>query len=349
MAWYKSGTVTVTNNSKVVTGTGTAWVQGASVGEAFFGPDQRIYEIEAINSSTSLTLTYNYAGATAGGQAYSIVPTQGYIRDLAAQAAQLIQDFGTVANQAGAGKFAAGSAIAPSVRGVADENTGVNLPGGDVLQFMTGGTSRLNIGANGVSLFTSDAVAPTLGISGGYGALGLSVGYGDGATGLLSNLRMFSTYGIGFGPSVSGTPVPVGENSHWFDVRTGNTGVRGALYVGGSIRAGQTGPWAGEAYTFQSNGGNNSLTAVFGGTAGGNVSFYSQNGAAASTAACSVWINAAGNTSRSINCGGTVNASGSDYAEYHRKAPQLLDAQATIAKGQIVGFYCARRDHRPLE
>ena len=53
MAWYRTGTVAVTNNSNVVTGTGTSWVDGASIGETFLGPDAQVYEITSIVSGTS--------------------------------------------------------------------------------------------------------------------------------------------------------------------------------------------------------------------------------------------------------------------------------------------------------
>lgn len=57
-------------------------------------------------------------------------------------------------------------------------------------------------------------------------------------------------------------------------------------------------------------------------------------GSAANAAACTMRINGQSVTSRSINAGGTINASGADYAEYERKR----DDCAEFAKGQIVGF-----------
>lgn len=72
--------------------------------------------------------------------------------------------------------------------------------------------------------------------SGWFGA-----GNGDGASSTTSNLAMRSSYGIGFGPSIDGQPVPKSGLSHWFDTRTGNAGMRGALDVGGLITA-QTPP-----------------------------------------------------------------------------------------------------------
>jgi hypothetical protein len=69
---YSTGTVAVTNGSKVVTGSGTAWTT------ANRGRGDRIliggvnYTIAAVSSQTSLLLTTPYVGATASGLAYTI-------------------------------------------------------------------------------------------------------------------------------------------------------------------------------------------------------------------------------------------------------------------------------------
>lgn len=47
------------------------------------------------------------------------------------------------------GKFAAGTVAAPSLRGTADENTGLRFAGNDILQLITGGVVRLQIAADG--------------------------------------------------------------------------------------------------------------------------------------------------------------------------------------------------------
>ncbi len=149
MAWYRAGTVAVTNNSNVVTGTGTDWVDAVALGETLLGPDGQVYEIASIVSGVSLRISPNYKGATAAAQAYAVMPTQGYLRDLAAQAAALVASYQAVRDGAGAGKFPAGTAAAPSLRAAADENTGVNLPGADVLQLVTAGVAQLAIAADG--------------------------------------------------------------------------------------------------------------------------------------------------------------------------------------------------------
>lgn len=80
---YSTGTVTTSNGSPTVTGSGTGWSQdalGSSAGDpprggrAFirFGTEDRVYEISHAGSATSLTLSENYAGSGTSGQAYEI-------------------------------------------------------------------------------------------------------------------------------------------------------------------------------------------------------------------------------------------------------------------------------------
>jgi hypothetical protein len=52
-----------------------------------------------------------------------------------------------------------------------------------------------------------------------------------------------------------------------------------------------------------------------------------------STAAAGIWVGKNSSNSRSINAGGTVNASGADYAEYMEKAGEFF-----IAKGDVCGI-----------
>ena len=98
MAWYEEGTVKVTVNSAIVTGTGTKWMAAARQGEAFVAPDGRLYEVANIASDTSLTLSKPYCGVSATGQQYALAPMQGYVKELADRAAQLLpvlSDLGT--------------------------------------------------------------------------------------------------------------------------------------------------------------------------------------------------------------------------------------------------------------
>jgi hypothetical protein len=174
MAWYKTGTVTVTNNSATVTGSGTNFVSGAQVGFGFQGPNGLVYEVTAINSSTSLTITPAYGGSTASGQAYAIVPTQGLTAALASDVTDLITDYQAVADNAGAGKFGDGSAASPGIRFVNDQDTGffkdtaneiaVSVAGAKVGEFTSTGINGTVIGGTtpAAGNFTTVDVTGTL-------------------------------------------------------------------------------------------------------------------------------------------------------------------------------------------
>ncbi|WP_303698689.1 phage tail protein [Pseudomonas aeruginosa] len=94
MAWYSSGTVTVTANSPTVTGAGTQFSSNARVGDAFRGPDGRWYEVTNVASSTVISIKPNYQGSTASGQSYAVAPILGYDKDLSDR-------FNLIANQWG--------------------------------------------------------------------------------------------------------------------------------------------------------------------------------------------------------------------------------------------------------
>ena len=80
MVWYSVGTVNVTNNSNSVTGTGVNFTANTRTGDAFIGPDGRIYEVVNIPGSLNITISPNYLGDTATNQAYRVVPVQGYVK-----------------------------------------------------------------------------------------------------------------------------------------------------------------------------------------------------------------------------------------------------------------------------
>lgn len=77
-AWYRAGTVAVTNGNPNVVGVGTLWLTQASVGDIFLGPDLVEYEITSITDDTHLALrqingTAAYAGTTNSAQVYAII------------------------------------------------------------------------------------------------------------------------------------------------------------------------------------------------------------------------------------------------------------------------------------
>ncbi|VVN87719.1 hypothetical protein PS718_01629 [Pseudomonas fluorescens] len=94
MPWYKTGTVSVAQNSNAVIGTGTAFIANSRVGDGFRGPDGRWYEVTNIASNTALSISPNYEGPTVTDGFYSIMPVQGYQKDLSDQVRAILNDYG---------------------------------------------------------------------------------------------------------------------------------------------------------------------------------------------------------------------------------------------------------------
>jgi hypothetical protein len=96
MPWYKSGTVSVAQNSNAVIGTGTAFIANSRVGDAFRGPDGGWYEVTNIASDTALSISPNYQGSTNVSGVYALAPMQGYVKDSADALRSLVNQFGGV-------------------------------------------------------------------------------------------------------------------------------------------------------------------------------------------------------------------------------------------------------------
>lgn len=95
MPWYKSGTVSVTQNSNAVIGTGTAFLANSRVGDAFRGPDGAWYEVINIASDTAMAIAPNYQGATNAAGVYALAPMQGYVKDSADALRALVNAYGS--------------------------------------------------------------------------------------------------------------------------------------------------------------------------------------------------------------------------------------------------------------
>lgn len=155
MAWVR-GTAAFTSGSTTVTSSGADWLAAAvAAGDAVLGPDNRLYEIDAVTGATSLRLVRAYAGATAAAGTYDIAPLQQRNRTLALAVNQLIADYQAVLDGAGAGRFASGSAAAPGVTFNTDRDTGVSNPAADVLALSVGGVEALRAVPGGIAVGTN--------------------------------------------------------------------------------------------------------------------------------------------------------------------------------------------------
>ncbi len=190
MAWYSAGTVSVTNGSKVVTGSGTAWFGALQAGWGFVGPDGRVVEIDTVDSATIVTLKRNYQGSTASGQSYGIFPTNALDSTLANRLQALIENYQGVYDAAGQGKFSNGTLSAPGIRFEADPDTGVRRPASNTIALTAGGADKLSVSGNTASgdVVQSSARDATAGKLLTVGAFGLGSAAVVSATGDLDDI-----------------------------------------------------------------------------------------------------------------------------------------------------------------
>ncbi|RMV44444.1 tail fiber domain-containing protein [Pseudomonas syringae group genomosp. 3] len=94
MPWYKAGTVSVTQNSNAVIGSGTAFIANSRVGDGFRGPDGGWYEVTNIASDTAMSISPSYQGTSNGAGGYALAPLQGYVKDSADALRALVNQFG---------------------------------------------------------------------------------------------------------------------------------------------------------------------------------------------------------------------------------------------------------------
>lgn len=238
------------------------------------------------------------------------------------------------ANYQSSGVF--GTATAPSLIFGGDANTGFWHPASDTLAVSTAGTERMRIDSDGRLLVgaSSSSTADSLVLNGN------SSGSANQST-----IRMRRTGAISSGAGISliefaSTATRIGGSIECYADDAWSTGDTPGRLVFSTTADGSSSPTErmrinrnGEA-TFTSpatggylaqyycNGGSNRVLAI---------EESSTDGIHSSSAIIRVGEN--GTNSRSINASGTINASGSDYAEYMTKSGNF-----TINKGDICGI-----------
>ncbi|WP_227235436.1 phage tail protein [Pseudomonas sp. IAC-BECa141] len=179
MPWYKTGTVSVVQNSNAVIGTGTAFIANARVGDAFRGPDGGWYEVTNIASDTALSIAPPYLGGTNAAGAYALAPMQGYVKDSADALRALVNQFGGVMAVLGQTPTQSG------VRASLNLTNTDGLPEGMTNKYMSA-TGVRAITLTGLDLTTITSVVSTDSILSAVGKLqaqvnaGVSPGYIDG-------------------------------------------------------------------------------------------------------------------------------------------------------------------------
>lgn len=333
MAWYRAGSVTVTNGSAVVTGAGTDFVSNTSVGEAFLGPDGRNYEIVQVVSATQIVLATAYQGAGAGGQGFAVLPTQSFARDLAMGAAQLLNTFAAVRDGVGAGLFPDGSVAVPAFRFAADQDTGLYRVNQNQMALVAGGVISAIATSAGLSVAGSLSVDERAVVN-ASGAVGSTLNVLD----LYSRAGGTATVRMRFGSAanqlVNHSFIEAQTYSDTSsDLRFGVGGIeRTRIDAGGNVILGTGGnPYS--SHIIRKPLAEGGTLCVIDNNSGITIAYNAVEGAGWSTTGTAMYVGRNTKTNRSMNAGGTINASGADYAEYMFKAAGC----GRIAKGDICG------------
>ncbi len=395
MAWYRNGTVTMTNGGTAVVGTSTDFVSNVTIGEIFVGPDRGSYEVAAIVSATQLTLAEPYQGPGGGGQSYKIAPTSSFARDLALAFSGFKNTFGGILDTIGQGMFGDGTVAAPGIRFFNDQDTGIRRGGPNAVTLVAGGVDRLSVDGASVNAYRpiaqdgpADGSACSLqfrlggvpaaiigsdasifgGIAGDFGAyvygansfyiatnaqrrlavdaIG-NVGIGTSSPQFFTNYRTLHIEGVGgsilvnkAGDCSSQLAVATGygctvgtTTGHFFGIITsgeerGRFDPTGNLLVGVTASAG----WGGAHRICKLSAEGTGVLSIDNGVNHAAL-FYAVNSGGFSTARAAQWLGKDSSTGRSINAGGTINATGADYAEYMLKS----NGCGHIAKGDVCG------------
>ncbi len=248
MTWYRTGTIALTNGNATVTGSGTAWIANASIGEGLIAPDGRIYEITGITSDTALTISPAYLGSTASAQSYAIAPLRGRIAQLLSETSSLLASFANVRDGIGAGLFPDGTVSAPALRFSADQDTGIFRPAANVLGLVTDGAQRVTVDASGNVGVGTASPDYKLDIAAHAIASGVSGGIRVGAETDQFSLRLISAT-TGLGVPYAEVNGPLDANG-WLAFNTGNPSTeRLRITAAGNVGIGTTTPSSFGGYT----------------------------------------------------------------------------------------------------
>ena len=302
--WY-FGTATVTTGSVEVIGDANVdFVSNVFPGDAFISAGNGLsIEILRADSRGKLILARPYSGPS-GTFAFSVQPTQDYMRTLALGITDLKNAYGGYRDTILQGAFPDGSLAAPGMRFTADQDTGISRPANNQLGLVAAGILR--------ALVTTDGITS-------YGRLSA---VGDEFPSVQLTRSVSGTWSMGGGYAA-------GDNNFYLRLNAASPFV--AVDTGGNLLVGVT---SGSYHRIEKSVGDGPILLVrSSSTALTSLLVSAATGEGYSSAASVIAIGKSAATGRSMSAGGTINASGADYAEYMVKTA----ACGVIAKGDVCG------------
>ena len=247
---------------------------------------------------------------------------------------------GTTLGVTGVSTFAAGTALLPALTTTGDTNTGIYYPAADTFAVTTGGTERYRVdsaGNCGIGVTPSAWAAAVKALQ--IGAAG-AASY-DGTNYDISSNRYLASGGTstyianGFATMAR----QVSGQHLWYNAPSGTAGnaitftQAMTLDSGGNLLVGLTSGTYNRIKKDSAADAGNAIFELVGASNATSSIHYSVSSYNANDANAASKFGRDATTLRSINAGGTVNASGADYAEYMIKCGDF-----TLSKGGIAGI-----------
>lgn len=217
MAWYKTGSVSVSNGSATVTGTGTAFVQNVKVGQEFRLEGGSVgYEITGVVSDTKLTISPAYLGSSQSGRDYTIAPLVGFYQRAYDALESAIAQWTSMIDGPLAGRFGSGSAGQPAVSFEDETTLGWFRKAAGQLGAAVGGVQRVLLSSTALKVdvpitgtaVQSSATDATMNRVLKTGAFGLGANSGT----LISDLDTMYISGLYYGFSANHALATPGDN-----------------------------------------------------------------------------------------------------------------------------------------
>jgi hypothetical protein len=150
--WYRTGTVTVSAGSDIVTGAGTAFVGNVRTGDAFNTIGGTPHEVVEVISNTQVRIEPAFTGTPGAGLAYQIVPTQGFGKEVVTALQAASQRYDDAGNGPLLGRFPGGTANEPALADKDNIGTGMFWPAANQLGWSINGIRRALLSSTGLQL-----------------------------------------------------------------------------------------------------------------------------------------------------------------------------------------------------
>ncbi|WP_306150651.1 hypothetical protein [Roseovarius sp. MMSF_3281] len=175
---YSTGTVSLTNGSATVTGSGTSWWGNIEGGYLLWVDGAPVGVVQEVVSATELILMENFLGSSKSGVDYHLVPMGAVKTGLAAAVNELIADIEAVQDGALSGRFGDGDAAEPGIAFLGEIDLGFYRKAAGLIA-ATGGLEVPSLSGDAVTQTKKDTTSNRLTKVGDFGVGGIGPDIAD--------------------------------------------------------------------------------------------------------------------------------------------------------------------------